>query len=29
LAIGFDDDAAAEVIEDEGLMGFGESEFPG
>jgi hypothetical protein len=23
LAIGFDDDAAAEVIEDEGLVGFG------
>ncbi len=29
LSIGFDDDAAAEVIQDEGLMGFGESEFPG
>jgi hypothetical protein len=29
LSVGFDDNAAAEVIEDEGLMGFGESEFPG
>ena len=29
LSVGFDDDAAAEVIQDEGLMGFSESEFPG
>jgi hypothetical protein len=29
LAVGFDDNPAAEVIQDEGLMGFGESEFPG
>ena len=28
LTVGFDDDAGAEVIEDEGLVGFGEAEFP-
>jgi hypothetical protein len=28
LAVGFDGDAAAEVVEDEGLVGFGEAEFP-
>jgi hypothetical protein len=29
LSVGFYDDAATEVIQDEGLVGFGESEFPG
>ena len=28
LAVRFDDDTAAQIVEDEGLMGFGEAEFP-
>ncbi len=28
LAVGLDDDAGAEVVEDEGLVGLGEAEFP-